>query len=72
MAKQDTGPKPNCIGQLRNNWRGRMVYVYPTDDPEMVRSEGYPLTGGDPVVCVERRTDYTRVLDLWPKVAIYD
>jgi len=65
--------KLGCIGQLRNNWRGRMVYVYATDNPEQVRTEGFPLSGiGEPVVCVERRSDWTRVLDLFPQVAVYD
>jgi hypothetical protein len=61
-----------CIGQLRNNWRGRFVYVYPTDNPDEVRTEGWPFAGGPPVVCIEKRADWKRVLDLFPQIAVYD
>ncbi len=61
------------IGKLRNNWRCRRVEVYEIeDDPDHVRSIGTPYAGGEPVVCIERRRDWLRVIDLFPKEAVYD
>jgi hypothetical protein len=65
--------KIGCIGQLRNNWRQRMVYVYPLADPTKVETEGFPLNGlGDPIICSEAKSDWERVIGLYPKVAVYD
>ena len=61
------------IGRLKNNWRKRRVLVYehPCDTSKVI-SVGYPFGGGDPIVCVERRSDWLRVLGLFPETATYD
>ena len=62
------------IGVLRNNWRGRLVYVHahPTD-PQKVVSIGHPLSGGgEVIVCVEDRSGFERTIGLFPQTAIYE
>ena len=62
-----------CIGILRNNWRGRMVYVYPTSDAQVVRTVGKPLDGkGKDIETTEPRRDWERVVSMFPKMATYD
>lgn len=60
------------IGYLKNNWRGRFVSVYETDDPGIVRTVGMPLAGGDPIETREPRKDWERVIAIYPRVAVYD
>lgn len=61
------------IGLLRNNWRQRQVTVYEIPgDAENVRSVGVPFDGGEPVECVELRSQYARVIELYPEEAVYD
>lgn len=61
------------IGLLRNNWRRRHVVVYnhPSDAAKVV-SVGHPYDGGEPIVCVELRTEYARVINMYPDEAVYD
>ena len=66
-------PKANVIGVLRNNWRGRLVTVYETNDPTKVRTVGVPLDGKGPTVdVIEDRQAWERTIALFPKTAIYD
>ena len=61
------------IGKLRNNWRCRYVEVYEIiDDLDHVRSVGTPYDGSEPIICVERRKDYRRVIDAFPNEVNYD
>lgn len=64
------------IGLLRNNWRQRNVTVFEIpDDPDHVRTVGVPFnatTNGRTVDVIEKRSDWTRVIDLYPEVAVYD
>ena len=61
------------IGRLRNNWRRRDVEVFEIEgDPEHVLSVGQPFDDGEVVECVERRTDWQRVIAMFPELAVYD
>lgn len=61
------------VGILINNWRKRRVNVHshPTDCAKVI-SIGYPMDGGEPVVCVESVEEYERVLLSYPSAVVYD
>ncbi len=61
------------IGILRNNWRQRLVTIYEIgDEPDKVLTVGDPFDGSKSIVCVENRADWKRVINLYPKTAVYD
>jgi hypothetical protein len=72
ITAKDVEGKP-VIGLLDNKWRQRRVTVYdhPTN-PDMVISVGQPYDNSEAIVCVEPREEYTRVINLYPKTAIYE
>ena len=72
MTEQAAKRPGKVIGYLRNNWRRRFVTVYETADPDLVRTVGKSYDSDEVVDVVERRADWTRVLNLFPKVAVYD
>jgi len=65
--------KEGCIGQMNNKWRQRMVYIYPDpNNSNKVISEGFPFNGGDPIICIEDKELYSKEIEAYPRIVIYD
>ena len=51
------------LGRFLNEWRRRDVAVYEhVDNPELLITVGWPMDGGEAVVCEERRSDWISTL----------
>jgi len=54
----------SIIGTFNNNFRRRRVTLFTHDRKDTVYSVGEPFDGGEPVICEEAKSFYTRqILD---------
>lgn len=62
------------IGAVSNNWRQRHVSVHqhPTMEDTVI-TIGLPFNNpSDRIICVEEKSDYTRAINMWPEMQIFN